>query len=85
MANINVRIDDNLKRDAETLFDALGLNMTTATTMFLKQCVRHQGLPFDVRLDAFYSASNMAHLRRAIADLDAGGGEAHDLIEAAGE
>ena len=39
MANINIRIDDNLKKDAENLFNDLGLNMTTATTMFLKQCL----------------------------------------------
>ena len=69
MANINIRIDDNLKKDAENLFNDLGLNMTTATTMFLKQCLYCHGLP------------NQAHLRRAIADLDAGNGKAHELIE----
>ena len=47
MANINIRIDDNLKKDAENLFNDLGLNMTTATTMFLKQCLYCHGLPFD--------------------------------------
>lgn len=85
MANLNMRIDDKLKRDAEALFDALGLNMTTATTLFLKQCIRHQGIPFDVRLDPFYSAANMAHLRKAVSDLDAGKGESHDVIEAPGD
>lgn len=51
MANINIRIDDNLKKDAENLFNDLGLNMTTATTMFLKQCLYCHGLPFEVRMD----------------------------------
>lgn len=55
MANINIRIDDNLKKDAENLFNDLGLNMTTATTMFLKQCLYCHGLPFEVRMDPFYS------------------------------
>lgn len=81
MANINIRIDDNLKKNAENLFNDLGLNMTTATTMFLKQCLYCHGLPFEVRMDPFYSATNQAHLRRAIADLDAGNGKAHELIE----
>ena len=85
MANINMRIDDNLKHEAEALFDELGLNMTTATTIFYKQCLYHHGLPLEVKLDPFYSASNQAHLRRAIADLDAGKGEAHDVIETADE
>ena len=81
MANINLRIDDTLKKDAENLFNDLGLNMTTATTMFLKQCIRCNGIPFDLRLDPFYSAENQARLRAAIKDLDAGNGQVHDLIE----
>lgn len=81
MANINIRIDDSLKKDAEALFSDLGLNMTTATTIFLKQCLLCRGLPFEVRMDPFYSAVNQAHLRRAVADLDAGQGTAHELIE----
>ena len=47
--NVSIRLDVELKRDAEELFDALGLNMTTAMTMFLKQALRAQGLPFDVK------------------------------------
>lgn len=85
MANINIRIDDDLKKNAEILFNDLGLNMTTATTMFLKQCLLCHGLPFEVRIDPFYSAENQAHLRRAIADLDAGHGQEHKLIEVADE
>ena len=85
MANINIRIDDDLKKNAEILFNDLGLNMTTATTMFLKQCLLCHGLPFEVRIDPFYSAENQAHLRRAIADLDAGHGQERKLIEVADE
>lgn len=85
MANINIRIDDNLKKDAERLFNDLGLNMSTATTMFLKQCLFCHGLPFEVRMDPFYSSANQAHLRRAIADLDAGNGSVHDLVEVENE
>lgn len=47
--NINVRVDSELKQSAETLFADLGLNMSTAITMFLKSAVSHDGIPFDVK------------------------------------
>lgn len=47
--NINVRIDSDLKQSAEALFDDLGLNMSTAITMFLKSAVSHDGIPFEVK------------------------------------
>lgn len=43
--NINVRVDANLKQSAEALFADLGLNMSTAITMFLKSAVNHDGIP----------------------------------------
>lgn len=52
MANINIRIDEDLKKNAETLFNDLGLNMTTAISLFLKQCVLCHGIPFELRLPA---------------------------------
>ena len=42
--NINVRVDTELKQSAETLFNDLGLNMSTAITMFLKSAVSHNGI-----------------------------------------
>lgn len=47
--NINVRVDSDLKKSAEALFTDLGLNMSTAITMFLKSAVSHDGIPFDVK------------------------------------
>lgn len=47
-ANINFRVDADLKKEAEDLFSDLGLNMTSAMTMFLKQSVRSQCIPFEV-------------------------------------
>lgn len=48
-ANINVRVDSSLKQAAESLFSDLGLNMSTAITMFLKSAVSYDGIPFEVR------------------------------------
>ena len=47
--NLNIRIDENLKREAETLFSDLGLNMSSAITVFLKSAVDYRGIPFEIR------------------------------------
>lgn len=47
--NINIRVDTDLKKAAETLFNDLGLNMSSAITMFLKSAISHDGIPFEVK------------------------------------
>ena len=47
--NINIRVDSELKRSAEKLFDDLGINMTSAITMFLKSAVNNDGIPFEIK------------------------------------
>ncbi|MBS7224868.1 MAG: type II toxin-antitoxin system RelB/DinJ family antitoxin [Clostridiaceae bacterium] len=46
--NINIRMDADLKAQADQLFADLGLNMTTAVNMFVRQAIRQQGIPFAV-------------------------------------
>ena len=46
--NINFRVDADLKKEAESLFSDLGINITSAMTMFLKQAVRTQKIPFEI-------------------------------------
>ena len=48
MANVSIRMDDNLKKQAEDLFNDLGMNLTTAFTIFVKQAIREQGIPFEI-------------------------------------
>ncbi len=72
MATVSFRMDDTLKRRTEAVLDELGLNMTTAMTMFAKTIVRERRLPLDLSIDPFYSASNQARLTRAIEDYEAG-------------
>lgn len=79
--SITIRMDENLKKQAEILFDDMGLNMTTAFTMFTKAVVRQNKIPFEISADPFYSEENQRHLKKAIADLEAGKGKPHDLIE----
>lgn len=49
--NLNIRVDEELKRKAESLFAELGLNMTTAMNIFLRYSVRYGGIPFDLRIE----------------------------------
>jgi len=83
MAQVNIRLDDGLKEKADLLFEELGLNMTTAVNIFVRQVVRQGGIPFDITVntDPFYSASNMKVLKQSIADADAGKLTEHELIE----
>ena len=50
MAVINVRVDETMKKEVETLYKELGLNMSTAINLFLKKCLLEQGLPFELKL-----------------------------------
>ena len=43
---INVRVDENVKRNVEVLFNNMGMNVSTAVNMFFKQCLRENALPF---------------------------------------
>lgn len=78
---VNIRMDEELKRNMEQICQELGMNMTTAITIFAKKMTREKRIPFDVSVDPFYSESNMAHLRRGVEALNAGKGIEHDIIE----
>jgi DNA-damage-inducible protein J len=82
MANLNIRIDDTLKLAAEEILDNIGMSLSTATTIFLKQVVRSNGIPFELRSDPFYSAENKARLLEAAARMEQSGGTIHELIAA---
>ena len=51
VSNVSFRIDTDLKNKADALFASLGLNMTTAFNMFLRQAVREGRIPFEVTIN----------------------------------
>lgn len=78
---INARVEPKLKKDAEAVLERVGVNTSEAVTMFLRQVVLHEGLPFEVRVPN-------KRTRKAIADLRAGKskiytGTTKDLLESA--
>ena len=52
-AIINVKTDAELKKQAESLFSDLGMNMTTALNVFLRQAVRENRIPFEITRDPY--------------------------------
>ena len=51
-ANLYVRIEPDVKEQAETILSALGIPASNAITMFYKQIILRRGLPFDVKIPA---------------------------------
>ena len=49
--NFSVRMDNDVKKQCETLYNELGMNLTTAINVFLRQSLRVGGLPFEVKLN----------------------------------
>lgn len=78
---VNIRMDEELKRNMEQTCQELGMNMTTAITIFAKKMTREKRIPFEVSVDPFYTESNMEHLRRGVEALNSGRGVEHDIIE----
>ena len=50
MPTINIRVNEQLKKESEKVFEELGMNMTTAITIFLKAVVRENGIPFSLEI-----------------------------------
>lgn len=51
MANVNVRIDEGIKKEAESVFARLGLTASTAINLFYKQVIRTNSIPFELKAD----------------------------------
>lgn len=63
------------------LCNDMGLSMTAAFTIFSKTVTREKRIPFEVSADPFYSESNLKHLQRVAAELNAGKSVEHEIIE----
>ena len=62
-ANINVRTDAALKAQAQRVFESIGLDLSTAVNLFLKQTVISNNLPFVVGMSYAYPASKVTAKR----------------------
>ena len=84
-STLQIRIDSNLRREADALFASTGLDLTSAVRLFLRQSVIRRRLPFEViseNADPFWSEANQRVLRESIDSLERGEGQRHELVEA---
>ncbi len=78
---VNFRMDADLKKRMEAVCNEMGMNMTTAFTVFAQKVTREHRIPFEVSADPFYSESIVEFILRAKEELDAGRGIKRDLID----
>ena len=81
--NVTFRVDDELKKQADTLFDELGMSLSTAFNVFLRQAVREQQIPFHISKNV-PNAVTLAAMESAEKDEDLYGpfDNVSDLMEA---
>lgn len=60
MANVNVRVPDDVKNRADELFSELGMNTSIAINVFLRKAIECDGLPFPVRKETPNSTTRQA-------------------------
>ena len=85
MANFTISIDDDVKKEAEILFEKLGMSMSGAINIFFRQAIREQALPFQIKTtskyDEYFNPYNMKILEESIAELRSGKGIIKTLTE----
>ena len=80
MTQVNFRIDDEIKNNAENALKDMGLTMSSAITMFLVKGGRERRIPFEITAnDPFYSSENMERLKRSAAQMEQTGGTIHKI------
>ena len=63
--SMNIRMDSEIKKQAQELFAQFGLDMTTAVNMFLRQAIRQRGIPFSIQLEPLFKEVNKEGLLSA--------------------
>jgi len=69
---VNIRMDEDLKKSMEQTCQLLGMNMTTAFTIYAKKMSREKRIPFEVSVDPFYSDSNISAIDEAEKQIEKG-------------
>ena len=69
---VNVRMDENIKKEMEKTCKELGITMSTAFNIFARKMCREKRIPFEVSIDSFYSESNIQTFKNSIKELEKG-------------
>ncbi len=83
MAQVNFRVDDDIKAMAERACEAMGMSMSTALNIFLVKVAKEKRIPFEITAEPFYSESNIKYLNKKMEEYKRGElvYVKHDLIE----
>nr|WP_300917065.1 type II toxin-antitoxin system RelB/DinJ family antitoxin [uncultured Acetatifactor sp.] len=86
--SVNFRMDAELKESVEEICRKMGMNLTTAITIFCTKVAQERRIPFEITADPapFYSESNIRYLEKKMQDYKAGRLKLaeHELIEEQG-
>ena len=81
MTNLTIRLDEDIKQDAENLFEELGLSMSGAINLFIRQAIRERAIPFQIqaktqeeRYHEYFNPHNAHILKESIDELNKGKG-----------
>ena len=72
MKLVNIRMDEDLKKEMEIVCNDLGINITTAFTIFAKKLTREKRIPFSISIDPCYSNENIKALENSINEVKDG-------------
>ena len=80
---VNLRMDEDVKKDMEAVCKELGITMSAAFNIFARKVCREKRIPFEVSVDPFYSEKNLKYLEKIISDIESGKAKLteHELIE----
>ncbi len=71
--NVNIRMDKDIKEQADNLYSELGFNLTTAVNAFVRQCLRERAIPFQIKAgDNYFNEANMKYIKQSLDDLKNG-------------
>jgi len=69
--NVTVRLERDIKEQAEKMFNDFGMNLSTAFNIFARQSLRQGKIPFEIG-DPFYHDNNQSEIKRRINEIEAG-------------
>ena len=70
---LTIRIDEDIKSEAESLFSKIGLNMSSAINVFFRQAIREQSIPFELKpYDDYYTGKRLERILHSKAQAESG-------------
>lgn len=71
-STVNIRMDEEIKREFDRVCNELGINMSIAINILAKKMIREERIPFEVSVDPFYTKSNTEALLRSAKQIEEG-------------